>query len=148
MYTTHFKKFKGEIENHVNNSDNVFRTKNWPDGFTLEIFPLIRDEATFFLIEKMIASYFSKPSSIVSQVYTNLRQAIIKGQLTPGQLLKEAEMQELFGVSRTTIREAVRLLEADNLVTIDAYKKKYVRLITHETSKQTKQGQASFSKAS
>ncbi|GAA5079304.1 FadR/GntR family transcriptional regulator [Thermocatellispora tengchongensis] len=46
-----------------------------------------------------------------------MRQWILTGALTAGeQLPVEAELAEQFGTSRSTIREALRLLAADNLV--------------------------------
>ncbi len=54
------------------------------------------------------------------------------GSLAPGIPLRETDLQELFGVSRAPIREAIRLLEADRLVVVSAYKQKYVRRITRE----------------
>jgi len=52
-----------------------------------------------------------------AQVLDNLRQAIIERQLAPGQRLIERELVELTGVSRTSIREALRELAAEGLVT-------------------------------
>lgn len=75
---------------------------------------------------------FSKPSSMVDQIYRDLGRAIARGELPPGMVLKEIELQKWFGVSRAPIREAIRLLEAGGLVVVDAYKKKSVRHITHE----------------
>jgi DNA-binding GntR family transcriptional regulator len=71
-----------------------------------------------------------KPGSLVEQIYRNLCEAIMNGALPPGQLLKEQELQKNFNVSRAPIREVIRLLEADRLVVVSAYKKKYVRQIT------------------
>jgi DNA-binding GntR family transcriptional regulator len=45
-----------------------------------------------------------------------LRQAILDGRYRPGQRLVERELIELTGVSRSTIREALRELEAEGLV--------------------------------
>ena len=73
---------------------------------------------------------FLKPQSMVNQIYKDLGRAIAKGDLPPGVLLKETELQKWFGVSRAPIREAIRMLQADDLVIIDAYKKKYVRKVT------------------
>lgn len=73
---------------------------------------------------------FLKPQSVVNQIYKDLGRAIAKGELPPGMPLKEAELQDWFGVSRAPIREAIRMLQADDLVIIDEFKKKYVRQIT------------------
>jgi DNA-binding GntR family transcriptional regulator len=45
-----------------------------------------------------------------------IRQAIADGTLPPGSRLKERELVELTGVSRTSVREAVRILETQGLV--------------------------------
>lgn len=51
------------------------------------------------------------------QVADQLRELIVTGVLAPGQRLPtEAELAEQFGVSRATVREALRLLSAQNLV--------------------------------
>jgi GntR family transcriptional regulator, trigonelline degradation regulator len=51
------------------------------------------------------------------QVADILRQAIVEMRFRPGQRLVERELIELVGVSRTTIREALRQLAAEGLVT-------------------------------
>lgn len=52
------------------------------------------------------------------QVTALLRQAIIDFSLKPGQRLVERELMERLAVSRTTIREAIRELSAEGLVTV------------------------------
>ncbi len=49
-------------------------------------------------------------------VFTTLRQAILKGELQPGERLMEIQLAEKMGVSRTPIREAIRKLEKEGLV--------------------------------
>ncbi len=49
-------------------------------------------------------------------VFNTLRQAILKGELKPGERLMEIQLAELLGVSRTPIREAIRKLELEGLV--------------------------------
>lgn len=49
-------------------------------------------------------------------VFKTLRQAILKGQLKPGERLMEIALAEKLGVSRTPIREAIRKLELEGLV--------------------------------
>jgi DNA-binding GntR family transcriptional regulator len=52
------------------------------------------------------------------QVIAALRQAILDFNLKPGQRLVERELIEQLGVSRTTIREALRELTSEGLVTV------------------------------
>lgn len=49
-------------------------------------------------------------------VFKTLRQAILKGELAPGERLMEIQLAERLGVSRTPIREAIRKLELEGLV--------------------------------
>ena len=50
------------------------------------------------------------------KVVDALRQAILDGVLGPGRRLTEKELTELTGVSRTSVREALRGLQAEGLV--------------------------------
>jgi DNA-binding GntR family transcriptional regulator len=47
-----------------------------------------------------------------------LRRAIVAGRLPPGERLKELELCAEFGISRTPLREALRVLAAEGLVEI------------------------------
>lgn len=49
-------------------------------------------------------------------VFNTLRQAILKGELKPGERLMEIALAQKLGVSRTPIREAMRKLELEGLV--------------------------------
>lgn len=57
------------------------------------------------------------PAPIRARVAENLRQAILDRQFLPGQRLIERELVELTGVSRASVREALRELAAEGLVT-------------------------------
>ena len=49
-------------------------------------------------------------------VFQTLRQAILKGELKPGERLMEIQLAQKLGVSRTPVREAIRKLELEGLV--------------------------------
>lgn len=51
-------------------------------------------------------------------VFNTLRQGILTGELKPGERLTEIHLAKRLGVSRTPIREAIRMLEQDGLVTM------------------------------
>lgn len=51
-------------------------------------------------------------------VFNTLRQAILTGDLKPGERLMEIHLANRLGVSRTPIREAIRKLELEGLVTM------------------------------
>jgi len=55
-------------------------------------------------------------SMVRDQTIEKLRSAIISGNLQPGQRLVEKNLCELLGVSRTSIREALRSLEGEKLI--------------------------------
>lgn len=69
----------------------------------------------------------SPDSSVREQTIQTLRQAIKNFHLRPGQRLIERELIELLGVSRTTLREALRELAAEGLVTVIPQKGARVR---------------------
>lgn len=52
------------------------------------------------------------------QVRDELRKQIIHGQLKPGQRLVEQALADEFGVSRIPVREALRMLEAEGIVSV------------------------------
>lgn len=50
------------------------------------------------------------------QVYLKLRDEIHAGKLKPGEKVRETEVANWYGVSRTPVREALRRLESDGLL--------------------------------
>ncbi len=48
-------------------------------------------------------------------VFNTLRNAILKGELKPGERLMEIQLAQRLGVSRTPVREAIRKLELEGL---------------------------------
>jgi DNA-binding GntR family transcriptional regulator len=71
--------------------------------------------------------------AIVAQ---KLREAIMSGNLKPGQRLVERELCEMMGVSRPSIREALRALEADGLVNTVPHRGPVVSTISLEEARQ------------
>lgn len=55
-------------------------------------------------------------ASLREQVYSALRDAIVSGDLAPGARLRDQELAERLGVSRTPVREALQRLEDEGLV--------------------------------
>lgn len=62
-------------------------------------------------------SSLTKPPSIEDLVISHLRKAIITAQLKPGESLDQEELAQQLGVSRTPVRQALRVLASENLVT-------------------------------
>lgn len=59
-----------------------------------------------------------KHKSLSEVVYDQLKQQILAGSIAPGTRMMEVELSEKMGVSRTPIREAIRMLEKEGLVEI------------------------------
>ena len=69
-------------------------------------------------------------------VYETLKRDILDLALKPGQLLKETELCERFGVSRTPVRDALRMLQEQGFVLTVPYKGIYVTLLSLSNIKQ------------
>ncbi len=61
-----------------------------------------------------------KPKTLKETALEQLRMAIVIGQLAPGERLVERKIGEQLGVSRTVVRECIRHLESEHLVTISS----------------------------
>ena len=68
-------------------------------------------------------------------VFNTLRQAIITGEFAPGERLMEIALAERLGVSRTPVREAIRKLELEGLVTMIPRRGAEVAQITEKNLK-------------
>jgi DNA-binding GntR family transcriptional regulator len=55
-----------------------------------------------------------------SRVAETLREEILNGTLAPGERIVQEDIAERFGASRQPVRDALRLLEGDGLVTLKA----------------------------
>ena len=66
-------------------------------------------------------------------VFNTLRQAILRGELQPGERLLEIHLANKLGVSRTPIREAIRKLELEGLVIMIPRKGAVVAEITEKS---------------
>ncbi len=64
------------------------------------------------------------------KAYRQIKEQIIKTKLSPGALVNEANLMSELALGRTPIREAMKQLEADNLVTITPRRGVFVTDIT------------------
>ena len=58
-------------------------------------------------------------------VYEELKRQILVGEIAPGTRMMEVELADVMGVSRTPVREAIRKLEKEGLVSIEPRKGAY-----------------------
>ena len=70
------------------------------------------------------------PRNLKEKAYIHLKEKIIKCEYPPGMALSERDLMETLGVSRTPIREAINLLEQENLIKIYPRRGMFVENIT------------------
>ncbi|HUG29286.1 MAG TPA: GntR family transcriptional regulator, partial [Candidatus Limnocylindria bacterium] len=75
-------------------------------------------------------SEFQKPTTLAIEVARHLREAIIKRAVAPGERLNEAKLTREFNLSRSPLREAFRILEAEGLVMLEPHRGAYVRTLS------------------
>src|SRR3982751_4401157 len=61
--------------------------------------------------------------------YTRVRGLILSGQLAPGAVLPQAALAQTIGMSTTPLREALRRLQQEGLVELDAHRDARVRAL-------------------
>ena len=66
------------------------------------------------------------PRALYEQVAEQLRQRIFRRELEPGGWIDELKIAEEFGISRTPLREALKVLAAEGLVTMKVRRGAYV----------------------
>ena len=82
-----------------------------------------------------------RPRSLTEQVYEALREDILRARRRPGQVVAEPELALHYGVSKTPVREALRLLAQDGCVIVLPRKGYLVRPLVLEAEN----GAADFS---
>jgi DNA-binding GntR family transcriptional regulator len=56
--------------------------------------------------------------SLGNQAYEELKRIILEGQVNPGEKIKEGEIAQALGISRTPVREAINRLEKEGFIEI------------------------------
>lgn len=73
-----------------------------------------------------------KPISLADQAYEAIKQNILNLTYPPGSPLTEARLTGELGMSRSPVRTAIRMLQAEGLIVTDYYKSMTVKEITDE----------------
>lgn len=81
--------------------------------------------------EKIAASASRQFRTTQNMVASGLRDAILGGVLAGGQPLRQEEIAESFGVSRSPVREALRQLEGEGMVSFIPHRGAVVSEISH-----------------
>ena len=62
------------------------------------------------------------PASKTTYAHTRLREEIVNGSIRPGEPLRQADIARRFGISPTPVREALRLLEAEGMISYSSHR--------------------------
>jgi DNA-binding GntR family transcriptional regulator len=72
------------------------------------------------------------PRALYEQVAESLRQRIFSRELVPGSWIDELKIAEAYGISRTPLREALKVLAAEGLVTMKVRRGAYVTEVSEQ----------------
>src|ERR1700712_1290740 len=72
------------------------------------------------------------PRALYEEVAELLRQRIFSRQLAPGSWIDEMKLAEEYGISRTPLREALKVLAAEGLVTMKVRRGAYVTEVSEK----------------
>lgn len=75
-------------------------------------------------------------SSVLSQIVDTLREAVVTNRFKPGERLVEADLCAALDVSRPSLREALRCLEAERLIQIIPNRGPMIPVITWDDAQQ------------
>ena len=75
----------------------------------------------------------TKEANSIEALYARLRGMILDGVYLPGALLPERELARTFGVSRTPLREVLRMLQSEGLIESGRYQRSRVTAFEPET---------------
>lgn len=73
-----------------------------------------------------------RPPTLAVAAANSIKEAILDGQLLPGEPLHEIELSEKLNISRGTAREALRLLSQEGLVAIIPYRGAFVASLSRK----------------
>jgi DNA-binding GntR family transcriptional regulator len=79
-----------------------------------------------------LVSEIERPPTLRSAVVDAIRDAIYRGEICPGEPLREMELTNTLKVSRSTIREALQELQENGLVEIIPHRGAFVRELTRQ----------------
>jgi DNA-binding GntR family transcriptional regulator len=75
---------------------------------------------------------FEKPMTLANEIARHLREQIISGALPAGERVNETRITRELSLSRSPVREALRILESEGLVTLEPHRGARVRTVSEE----------------
>lgn len=94
--------------------------------FQFTVFIIIDAKNSFQLTIMSMAALSLAPRALYEEVAELLRQRIFSRELEPGSWIDELKIAEAYGISRTPLREALKVLAAEGLVTMKVRRGAYV----------------------
>jgi DNA-binding GntR family transcriptional regulator len=85
----------------------------------------------------MVSRKFERPVTAQAAVLTELRQRIIRGEVPPGQAIRQEILASELGVSRLPVREALVVLQSERLVDYTQHKGYVVAALDEQDLRQT-----------
>ena len=67
------------------------------------------------------------PQSRTGYVMERIKEDLVNGVIAPGELIKQTVLARRYGVSPTPVREALRVLQSDGLISYSPHKGASVR---------------------
>jgi len=83
-------------------------------------------------MSKLLRAQSNEEKGLSNWTLSKLRQAILDGRFEPGEKLDQALIVSELGVSRTPLREAIKVLAIEGFVEIRSYRGVYISVITKE----------------
>ncbi|CAN5341475.1 GntR family transcriptional regulator [soil metagenome] len=90
-------------------------------------------------VKVMMSRKFERPVTAQAAVLTELRQRIIRGEVLPGQAIRQELLASELGVSRLPVREALVVLQSERLVEYTQHKGYVVAVLDEDDLVQTYQ---------
>jgi len=82
------------------------------------------------ILDKIDPASFAPPKPLWLKVFDFLRDAIVKGEIKPGEKLNEVLIASKLGISRSPVREAMRVLESENFIETIPHRGPHVKPLT------------------
>jgi DNA-binding GntR family transcriptional regulator len=77
-----------------------------------------------------VSTTLSRDGENATRLYEGLRASILRGELAPGEVTSQVALADSLGVSKTPLREALRMLQRDGLVTFEPNRQPRVATFT------------------
>src|ERR1700733_10841379 len=65
----------------------------------------------------------SRDGQDVAIAYQSFREAILQGDIPPGEIMTQQQVAERLGISRTPLREAIRILQHEGLLNAEPHRR-------------------------